>query len=692
MFEALKHQGFKTTPDDFAAHVKHLWYYIVSMQEQEITILRELIILLAVSLPITYLFHRASLPALVGFLITGVLIGPYGAAIITETRVVERLADIGVVLLLFTVGLEFSIADIFKSGRQFLIGGGMQVALTISAVAGIAVLFRYSPPQSLFFGFLASLSSTAIVLKMYADRTELDTAHGRLGTGILLFQDIAVVPMMLLLPVLAESGSAGAVTPLSVIISLGKAVLGLIGVYFAARQIVPFLLHQVIRLRNREMFFLLVVLLCLGTAWITYSLGLSLALGAFLAGLIIAESEYSHHIVAEIMPFRDYFASIFFISIGMLLHTDFFMAHWLVLLLLTVLLIFLKTGLTAVTATLLRYPIRTSLLAGLGLAQIGEFSFLMAQQGQTRGLITGDAFQLFINTSILSMLAAPFLIQAGPWLTTRLPEVSAEAGEKKDYCALTGHTIIAGYGLNGRNLAKTLKATHIPYVVLEVNADTIRKAREEGEPLIYGDITRRDVLVRAGAYCAKVIVFAISDDRATRLAIRLVREINPSIFILIRTRYAADVDELYKLGANQVIPEEFETSIEIFSRVLHEYHVPNNVIASQIQLVRFGGYKMLRGYSLDQENISRIAALFAEATVDNIRIEPDSPAANRSLRELEIRKKSGATVIAVVRNNEAIANPEPGLTLQADDIIVLLGAHRDLDLAVNLLSPGKEQL
>lgn len=440
------------------------------------------------------------------------------------------------------------------------------------------------------------------------------------------------------------------------------------------------------------MFFLLVVLLCLGTAWITYSLGLSLALGAFLAGLIIAESEYSHHIVAEIMPFRDYFASIFFISIGMLLHTDFFMAHWLVLLLLTVLLIFLKTGLTAVTATLLRYPIRTSLLAGLGLAQIGEFSFLMAQQGQTRGLITGDAFQLFINTSILSMLAAPFLIQAGPWLTTRLPEVSAEAGEKKDYCALTGHTIIAGYGLNGRNLAKTLKATHIPYVVLEVNADTIRKAREEGEPLIYGDITRRDVLVRAGAYCAKVIVFAISDDRATRLAIRLVREINPSIFILIRTRYAADVDELYKLGANQVIPEEFETSIEIFSRVLHEYHVPNNVIASQIQLVRFGGYKMLRGYSLDQENISRIAALFAEATVDNIRIEPDSPAANRSLRELEIRKKSGATVIAVVRNNEAIANPEPGLTLQADDIIVLLGAHRDLDLAVNLLSPGKEQL
>ena len=298
------------------------------MQEQEITILRELIIILAVSLPITYVFHRAKLPALVGFLITGVLIGPYGAAIITETRVVERLADIGVVLLLFTVGLEFSIADIVRSSRPFLIGGFMQVLLTVAAVMGIALLLDYPLPQSVFFGFLASLSSTAIVLKMYTDRNELDAAHGRLVTGILLFQDIAVVPMMLMLPVLIQASTAGAVTPLSVLLSLAKAVIGLIGVYIAARQVVPFLLHQVIRLRNREMFFLLIVLLCLGAAWVTYSLGLSLALGAFLAGLIISESEYSHHITAEIMPFRDYFASIFFISVGMLLHTAYFLAHW----------------------------------------------------------------------------------------------------------------------------------------------------------------------------------------------------------------------------------------------------------------------------------------------------------------------------------------------------------------------------
>jgi CPA2 family monovalent cation:H+ antiporter-2 len=658
------------------------------MHSAETDILRELIILLAVSLPITYIFHRMKMPALVGFLITGVLIGPHGAAFITETTVVEQLSEIGVVLLLFTVGLEFSIEDIMRSSRQFLLGGGIQVLLTVAAVTGIAFFLHYPPYQAVFFGFLASLSSTAIVLKMYSDRAELDSAHGRLSTGILLFQDIAVVPMMLLLPVLGQAGAAGGVTPLSVLLTMGKAVLGLVIVFLAARRIVPFLLHQVIRLRNREIFFLLVVLLCLGTSWVTYSLGLSLALGAFLSGLIISESEYSHHIVANIMPFRDYFASLFFISIGMLLHTEFFAAHWPLLVGMTTALALMKTALVFLTAKLMRYPLRSALLAGLALAQIGEFSFLLAQQGGGYGLIAGDVFQLFINTSILTMIATPFIMQAGPWVTARLGWLEPAPAEKPLVCSLTGHTIIAGYGLNGMNLAKTLKATHLPYVVLEVNADTIRKARDEGEPIVYGDITREDVLHRAGADCAKVIVFAISDHAATRIAIRLVRKMNPSIFILVRTRYAAEVDELMAIGADQVIPEEFETSIEIFSRVLHQYHVPGNVIANQINLVRFGGYKMLRGLSLDHESISRVAALFAGATVDNVQIDPKAPSVGKTLSQLDLRKLTGATVIAIVRSGEAVKNPAPDFSIGADDILVLLGSHVELDRAVNLLTRG----
>ena len=660
------------------------------MHTDEATILRELIILLAVSLPITFLFHKIRLPALVGFLITGVLIGPHGGAVITDTSVVERLAEVGVVLLLFTVGLEFSLSDILRSGRQLLLGGGLQVLLTIGAVAAIAFLFHYPLQQAIFFGFLASLSSTAVVLKMYSDRAELDTAHGRLATGILLFQDMAVVPFMLLLPVLGQAGSASGITPLSVLTSLGKAVIGLVVIFLAARKIVPFLLHHVIRLRNREIFFLLVVLLCLGTAWITYSFGLSLALGAFLAGLIISESEYSHHIVSDILPFRDYFASIFFISVGMLLQVRYLTEHFPMLIALTTSLAVIKTALVIATAMLLGYPFRSALLAGLALAQVGEFSFLLAQQGEPFGLISGDVFQAFINTSILTLVATPFIMQIAPWFADRLRLVRSEAPDQPNICALTGHTIIAGYGLNGRNLAHTLKATHIPYTVLEVNVDTIRRARDEGEPIIYGDITREDVLVRAGVPCARVIVFAISDFAATRMAIRHVRKLNPSIYVLVRTRYAAEVDELQKLGADLVIAEEFETSIEIFSRVLHQYRVPGNIIASQINLVRFDGYKMLRGISLDQEKIGRIAALFAAATVDNVQIQAEHPARGRTLQELDLRRTTGATVIAIVRSGDATTNPGPGSRLETDDILVLLGGHRELDAAIGLLTRGPE--
>ena len=659
------------------------------MHEGE-TILRELIILLAVSLPITFLFHKAKLPALVGFLITGVLIGPHGGAVITDTSVVERLAEIGVVLLLFTVGLEFSLADILRSGRQLLLGGSLQVLLTIATVAVIAFLFRYPPPQAIFFGFLASLSSTAVVLKMYTDRAELDTAHGRLATGILLFQDMAVVPFMLLLPVLGQAGSSEGISPLSVLSSLGKAVIGLVAVFLAARKVVPFLLHHVIRLRNREIFFLLIVLLCLGTAWLTYTFGLSLALGAFLAGLIISESEYSHHIVGDILPFRDYFASIFFISVGMLLQVRYLTDHFPMLIGLTTALALTKTALVVVTALLLGYPLRSSLLAGLALAQVGEFSFLLSQQGELFGLISGNVFQVFINTSILTLVATPFIMQVAPWFADRLRLLQPSAPDQPNICALTGHTIIAGYGLNGRNLAHTLKATHIPYTVLEVNVDTIRRARDEGEPIIYGDITREDVLVRTGVPCARVIVFAISDFAATRMALRHVRKLNPAIFTLVRTRYATEVDELLKLGADQVIAEEFETSIEIFSRVLHQYHIPGNIIANQINMVRFDGYKMLRGLSLDQEKIGRLAALFAAATVDNVQIPPECACIGKTLRDLDIRRLSGATVIAIVRNGEAATNPGPDFTLDGDDIVVLMGAHKELDAAVELLTQKPE--
>ena len=417
--------------------------------------------------------------------------------------------------------------------------------------------------------------------------------------------------MMLLLPVLGQAAAEGGVTTLSIITTLTQAILGIVVVFLAARRIVPFLLHHVIRLRNREIFFLLVVLLCMGTAWITYSLGLSLALGAFLSGLIISESEYSHHIVANIMPFRDYFASIFFISIGMLLQTGYFASNWVLVIGMTSALIVTKTVLVIATARVLRYPMRNAVLTGLGLAQIGEFAFLLAQQGAGKGLITGDIYQLFVDTSILSMLVTPLIVQIGPSLIANLPAGPGAARERRR---------VHAHGPHHYRRIRTERQE--PGEDAQGDAYSVRGARGERRHDPQGPGRgRADHLWRhyegrrfcqGGSGLRKGCRLRHLGLRRHPVGAEAGPANEPSIFILVRTRYAAEVDELLKLGADQVIPEEFETSIEIFSRVLHQYHVPGNVIANQINLVRFRGLPDAPGDPPDQER-SAVSPRFSRA-------------------------------------------------------------------------------
>jgi CPA2 family monovalent cation:H+ antiporter-2 len=656
------------------------------MQTPDSHILQQLVLLLAAALPVSILFHRLRLPAIVGFLVAGMVFGPGGAGIISDTAEVERLAEIGVVLLLFTVGLEFSLTELVRSGRQFLLGGLAQVVLTLLAAGSIGLLMGNSLPVAVLWGFLASLSSTAIVLRLYADRSELDSAHGRLATGVLLFQDIAVVPMMIVLPFLGRASAEGEpISTGSVALTLLLALGGMVLVFLLIRRTAPFLLHQAARLHNRELFFLVVVLVGLGTAWATARLGLSIGLGAFLAGLVISESEYGHHVISDVLPFRHYFASIFFISVGMLFDSRFFASRWPWLVLLAAALVAGKALIVGGVARWLGYPSRTAILAGVGLAQVGEFSFLLARQGQLYGLMGHGAFQVFLDAAILGMLATPFLMELGQRLAASRGD-GPDGGEASPTCPLVGHTIIAGFGLNGRNLARTLRAVGLPYAILEVNADSIAAARAEGEPIHYGDITRAEALRKAGIECARVIVFAISDPAATRLAVSLARRLNPAIYILVRTRYALETEGLAALGADQVIPEEFETSVEIFARVLHQYRVPDNVIAQQVDLVRFEGYRMLRGFSLSSEKLGGIASLFAGSTVSTFLVRAESAAAGGTLGDLDLRRATGATVIALAREGRAIASPGPSFHLASGDILVLLGSHRELDLAARLLA------
>ena len=658
----------------------------------DLPLFEDLLILLVTSIPIAFISNRLRLPVIVAFMITGILIGPYGLALINDVHAVEALAEIGVVLLLFAIGLEFSLRRILEMRRMVFGGGGIQVTLTALLTTLIVYAAGRGSGQAVFFGFLLALSSTAIVLKSYMDRAELDSPHGKAAIGILLFQDLCVVPMMLLVPVLSgKEGSSAA----KIFLTLGGAFAAIAIILFTARKVIPYLLHHIVRLRSPEIFIIFIVLVSLGTSWLTAKFGLSLALGAFIAGLVLSESEYSHQIVADILPFRDVFNSVFFISIGMLLSLGFLLTNVLLVMAWVVGLLIGKALIALLAVRLLGNSLRVSTMAAVGLAQVGEFSFILAKVGIGQGLLTDSDYQTFLAAAIISMIATPFLIQAAPrigyrvqsWLSPNSVLEPTMMGYDPDKEKLKGHIIIVGYGLNGRNLSKVLRRVKIPHAVLDLNAETVRKAAlDEDEPVMYGDATRKEVLHRLNMESARIIVLAISDPIATRRTVALAREMNPDIHIIVRTRYMAELPDLYALGANQVIPEEFETSVEIFSRVLREYGVARSVIQGEVEEIRREGYQMLRGSSLPLLEMSAISEALGAASTETLFIDRNSPAIGRTLGEMDLRKRTGATVITAIRDGNTEINPGPDFKLEAEDILVLLGSPEQIETAIEQIN------
>jgi CPA2 family monovalent cation:H+ antiporter-2 len=650
-------------------------------------LLQDLLILLLASVPIAFIFHRLRLPTIVGFMITGIVIGPHALGLIKDVQAIEVLAEIGVALLLFTIGLEFSLRRMLEMKRLVLLGGGLQVILTTLLVTGIANLLGRPLNEAVFFGFLFALSSTAIVLKSYIDRAEIDAPHGRAGVGILLFQDLSIVPMMLMIPIL--SGREGT-SPAKIALTLGIAVAAIAIIIFAARTIVPYLLYHIVRLRSPEVFIISVVLMSLGTSWLTLQAGMSLALGAFIAGIVLSESEYSHQIVADILPFRDVFNSLFFISIGMLLSVTALAADVFTVLTWVGALTLGKALLVLAVMRLLRYSLRVSTMTALGLAQVGEFSFILAKAGLPQGLLSELDYQRFLAASILSMIATPFLIKAAPRIGYALQSLFAPGSLLEPTVTgfdplepdMRGHVVIVGYGLNGRNLAKVLRRTGVPYLVMELNAEAVREAREQGEPIVYGDATRKEVLHHIRLEHARILVLAISDPMASRHTVSLAREMNPDIHIIVRTRYMAEISDLRELGANEVIPEEFETSIEIFSRVLREYGIARQVIQRQVAAIRSEGYQMLRAPSLPVVDMIEIAEALKSASTETLLVEAGSIAIGKTIGELRLRKTTGVTIIAITRDGRTEINPGPETTIQAEDVLVLLGGAGQIDRAI----------
>jgi CPA2 family monovalent cation:H+ antiporter-2 len=439
-----------------------------------------------------------------------------------------------------------------------------------------------------------------------------------------------------------------------------------------------------------------VVLICLGTSWMTAQFGLSLALGAFIAGMVISESEYSHQVTADILPFRDVFNSLFFVSIGMLLSLSAFIDNLGTVLLLVTLLVVGKALIVLAVVRLMGFSLRISVMTALGLAQIGEFSFILAKTARPVGLLPDADYQSFLAASIISMIATPFLIAAAPRIGYFIQSLNAvpdedldktDTGVSKTIAELNNHVVIVGYGFNGRNLARVLRAVEIPYIVLEANAEMVRKGKAQNEKIVFGDATRHEVLHHVSIEKASIMVVAISDPAATRRTVGQARQFHKDLYIIVRTRYMSELDELHQLGADEVIAEEFETSIEIFSRVLHGYGASANLIEKQVDEIRSQGYRMLRSASASSVQLSNLNLSIDNAATETVELLPASPANGKTIGELDLRAATGATVLAAVRDGNTKVNPGANYKLEAGDSLVLLGTQKKIDRAVKLLMP-----
>ncbi len=644
-----------------------------------IELLTDILIIFSLSVVVLYICHRLNIPIIVGFLISGLLAGPHGLGLIGAVNEVEILAEVGVVLLLFTIGIELSFAKLLEIRKSVLMGGSIQVLLTILVTFVVARQVGYGLGESIFLGFLISLSSTAIVLKLIQERAEVNSPYGRTTLGILIFQDVIIVAMILATPLLS---SAKAIQGESLIALLFKGIGVILLVIVSARWIVPRVLYQIAKTRNREVFLLSIFVICLAVAWAASSAGFSLSIGAFLAGLIISESEYGHEALSKVLPFRDVFTSFFFISIGMLLNIGFLFEQSMLVLLIAFGVLVIKSIIAGLAAILLGLPLRTSILVGLALCQVGEFSFILSETGIEHGILDENSYQMFLAVSVLTMLVTPFIILFAPRLADtilRLPipnklRLGFSPVLKTNVKAEKDHLIIIGFGLNGRNIARAARAAGIPYVIIEINPDTVKSERAKGEPIYYGDATGETILKHANIKDARIVVSVVNDPIATRRIVELARRLNPEVYLVSRTRYVNEVKPLYELGADEVVPEEFETSIEIFTRVLEKYLIPRNNIEGLIAEVRSDGYKMFRNVSTETSSNSDLKIQLPDIKISTLSVAENSPLVGKSLAKMKLRKKYGTLVFAIRRNSQIISNPDSNMQLCAEDELFVLGA------------------
>jgi len=662
-------------------------------------IMLALVSTITLSIALLYIGHHFKIPSIVSFLLIGILAGPYGLAIITDEASIEAFGEFGIILLLFTIGLEFSFEKLLKSWRTAIIGGLLQVCTTIVAITFVAYALHVPFTGAVVFGFIISLSSTAIVMKILQERREVDTLQGRTLLGVLIFQDLAIIPMILILPVFMGSGGPDFnALPLQV----GKVAVILLVIIVLARFVIPPFLYRVARQKSRELFFITIAGICVSVAWLTNQAGLSFTLGAFVAGLIIGESDYNIDALSHIIPFRDVFASIFFLSIGMLLNTRSIVSNVsfvLLILYIVTLIIGVKILTGAFAAAVVGMPARICIFCGLALCQVGEFSFVLAKVGLDSSFIPEMVYQIFLAAAIITMALTPFIMSMSPAAVDLfyrtfphrrsrqdLPDTGAEPEQE-----LSDHIVIAGYGITGRSVARAAEIIGIPYTVIEMNPDTIRREKSSRRTtFVFGDAVQSEVLEHAGIRSARTLVIVVSELEAVPRIVHAARALAPGLYIIARTRNIRHADYLLNLGADEVISEEYESAKEIFTRALHNYQLPESEIEKIVARLRLWGYSKFMKRAESREPVPAADTALHSRHIQTIRVEAGSEAAGKSLAELDLAGRFAITGYGFRRGKSTVIEPDQTTCLQAGDALIIYDTDQVAGQVRTLLSKDRK--
>jgi CPA2 family monovalent cation:H+ antiporter-2 len=660
----------------------------------ELDLLKGIVIIFALSTLVNFLFTKIKVPTILGYLLTGVIVGPSLLGIIGNSDDMGTIAEMGVVMLLFSIGLEFSLNNLLKIRKIVFLGGFLQLVLTVAVTMFIARGYDIEWKGALFIGFITALSSTAVVLRILQERSELTSNYGRTVLGILIFQDLLLVPLLLFTPILGgqDNGEQSSLLFLAL-----KAVFIIGFIYFGNRWLMPKLLHAIAMTRNQELFTMATLLICLAVALLTAELGMSLAFGAFIAGLMISDTQYSHSIFGNLAPLKDLFVSFFFVSIGILLDLNFIYDNPVLVIFTVFIVIFFKSMMASGTAFLLGHTFRGTIMVGFALSQVGEFSFLLASMGLEYDIISSFYYQLFLAVAVISMALTPFLMQVSRPLSNMLlklplPKKMVEGIfplPHVDIPEIRGHMVLIGKDSRAYNLAKMAKTMGLTYIAIVFDPDSVKKRQARGELVIYGDAVNEPILEKANVDKADIVVISVGYMITAMAIIEKVRNMNSHAHIIVRTKKVEDIEDLYNVGADKVIPEEFETSIELFDRVLTKLLIPRNKINAFINSVRNDNY----GIFQENDHKSGLGALreLANIEITAVSVDEDSPVIGKSLVEMQLRNRHGVTIAALLRRKELLDNPDPETLIEKGDTVYLMGRPEQIADASGIFEKKRAQ-